>query len=1063
MMRDSFRSPKLSRPNLFSVLPRERIFCHLDQQWLHPVVWVSGPPGAGKTILVASYLETRNLPGIWYQVDDADVDPATFFYFLGVAGAQAAPQNRIQLPVLTPECMADIGGFSRRFFRELYSRLPRPYTLVFDNFRVSATSILSSVIIPIACEEIPEGVNVILVCRNDPPAELSRLVASRMVAQFDYRELRLTLEETRELAKFESETDEEVVQSLQTVSDGWAAGVVLMLVHRRRDAVSAPAGMLSSREAIFNYFASELFNRADPEMRDLLFRTAALPRVTVSMAQILTCNAEVGELLEFLYRNNLFTNRRDDGEVTYQYHALFREFLLAGASKFFSIKEAHDIKRRAAELLGAGGQIEEAVELYLAISDWDKAVQMILAQARDLLGNGRHQVLRNWILALPQPEVERSPWILYWLGTCDLAVRPVQARKIFRDAFVLMRAQHDTIGKILVVSGIVESYYLEWNDLNPIDEWIVELECLFEQEPYFPSFDVEICALRGMLIAAVSRQPQHRMLAACAQRLMTVLNEDSDINRIVTTGTILLHYFLLNYDIENSTRVTAQIRPLLMHPNLISVNRALWLLRYARYCAFLGDQETVTESYRNALTIIQNEDLHFLEPVACAQQLIFGMRLFDSAEAQIIIDRLERNAYPVRRIDAASLLYGRAWIAVQQSQLGTALQHAQMALDVATESGAVTVRALCLRLMAGVLSEQGEIESARLCLQQARSGAPAGAARYLDYREQLLDASCALEQEDTPVAKELLKSALAVAKQERYGNLIWWPRMAARLFRFALQQGIEVAYVQQTIKKCGLVCELGGIENWPSPIKIYALGRFEVVIEDVRLQSTGKAQRKPLDLLKCLIALGGRQVSPSSIIRFLWPDSNGDAAQTTFDSAVLRLRRLLGRPDALLLSDGRLTLNPKIVWVDVWAFERLLSKLEATNLPLNDSTVVEEISGNAFRLYQGHFLGQEEEMPWMLAMRERLRSKLLRQLVAVGRYWEASEQWDKASGLYQRGLELDHLAEELYQRLMCVYQQRGQSASALEVYRRCRKMLSVVLGVKPSAQIESIYQSLTEC
>jgi LuxR family maltose regulon positive regulatory protein len=62
--------------------------------------------------------------------------------------------------------------------------------------------------------------------------------------------------------------------------------------------------------------------------------------------------------------------------------------------------------------------------------------------------------------------------------------------------------------------------------------------------------------------------------------------------------------------------------------------------------------------------------------------------------------------------------------------------------------------------------------------------------------------------------------------------------------------------------------------------------------------------------------------------------------------------------------------------------------------------------------------------------------------------------------LYQHGLELDNLAEDLYRRVIVTYQKRGQLAGVLEVYRCCRQMLSVVLGVQPSASIEALCQTL---
>ena len=55
------RSPlaKLTRPKLYDALPRPRLFALLDQAAKRPIVWVCAAPGAGKTTLVASYLEAR--------------------------------------------------------------------------------------------------------------------------------------------------------------------------------------------------------------------------------------------------------------------------------------------------------------------------------------------------------------------------------------------------------------------------------------------------------------------------------------------------------------------------------------------------------------------------------------------------------------------------------------------------------------------------------------------------------------------------------------------------------------------------------------------------------------------------------------------------------------------------------------------------------------------------------------------------------------------------------------------------------------------------------------------
>ncbi|MEW6377117.1 MAG: bacterial transcriptional activator domain-containing protein [Thermodesulfobacteriota bacterium] len=93
----------------------------------------------------------------------------------------------------------------------------------------------------------------------------------------------------------------------------------------------------------------------------------------------------------------------------------------------------------------------------------------------------------------------------------------------------------------------------------------------------------------------------------------------------------------------------------------------------------------------------------------------------------------------------------------------------------------------------------------------------------------------------------------------------------------------------------------------------------------------------------------------------------------------------------------------------------------------------------------------------MVSLHERLRSKFLEGIEKLGRYWQESGQWGKALDCYLKGLEVDDLAEELYQGLIACYLNLGQKAKALSAYNRCKRTLSSTLGIEPSGETKALY------
>ncbi|MFI4924698.1 MAG: AAA family ATPase, partial [Vicinamibacteria bacterium] len=186
---------KFSRPRLYAVVKRERLFKALDEARAHPIVFIAAPPGAGKSTLVASYVESRRAPGLWFQADIGDSDPATFFHYVTAAAASLTGRGARKasaLPRWSPSYASDLAAFTRRFLREFFALFPQGSIFVVDSFHEAAGTPEWRQAFSDALVELPVGDNMLILSRADPPPEMSRLLASQAMVRLGWESLRFT-------------------------------------------------------------------------------------------------------------------------------------------------------------------------------------------------------------------------------------------------------------------------------------------------------------------------------------------------------------------------------------------------------------------------------------------------------------------------------------------------------------------------------------------------------------------------------------------------------------------------------------------------------------------------------------------------------------------------------------------------------------------------------------------------------------------------------------------------------------------------------------------------------
>ncbi|MBI3527467.1 MAG: hypothetical protein HY067_05800 [Betaproteobacteria bacterium] len=1047
---------KLSRPRLYDAVPRERLFRLLDEKRKHPAIWVAGPPGAGKTVLIASYLESRERAGVWYHVDLGDADVSTFFYYL-TESAQSFARKSQPLPLLTAEYLPDLEGFARRYFRDLFARAPENSFFVFDNFQDVPQQGAIPRVLSAAVPEVPEHVNLVCISRTEPPPEFSRHVASEAVAQIGWEDLRLTPDEAHAIAKARGDIDPRVLEKLYEKSDGWAAGLTLT-VERFRGRLAGDAEIDSlAKDATFDYFATQIFDAASVSDKNTLLRTSVFSSFSVDAAVALSGNTHAEVLLDSLCRRHLFTYKRGANEQRYQYHDLFRDFLGRRLQDSISETEIRELLACAGLMMRDKGALEAAFPLLRDAKLWLDAAGVVHSLAPQLLAQGRWQTLRDWIRDLPNDLVQLNPWLLYWAGSARVYEGVPDARGLFERAFEAFRTNADGVGQLVSAAWIIRTYYLEYTNFQPLDRWVEEIGSILAERPAFASAADEIHVLGALMIAFTYRHTGHPLMGSVVTRLTELLQGDGDRNQIVAAATGLMIYHTLAMEPSRARAIVVRIGPLVERPEVTPLNKAWWWMFVGYQYHRAGDRDLTVQALEHSDRIASANGLRQTEFFSHCFRTYYAVAWREFSAAKASVAGLEGTFSQGQPMNMAQFHLARCFIAISTGDASGAAYHAKVAVESATKLGApffyVAWRAQCAPAPAMV----GEIELAEKWLDEAWI---ASEGTFMErYRPSILQCRAFISnlRGDRVRARQQLAESIVMGKEFNA-----WPyaRGCVPMFDWmvaeALQAGIEVPYIREYIRKFEVPPRESDVPDWPWPVKIHTLGEFRIEVDGEPLVFSRKAPKKTLALLKAIVAFGATAVPEQKLIDALWPDESGDAAHETLAVSLHRLRKLLDHADVLQLSEGLISLDPRKCWVDTRAFERMISGRERAL----DAVQVPDMIDPVWRLYRGHFLCEDTDASWAVPMRERLRSQFLHYVSRTGRQYESEGRLEVAVLLYQKGIDSDDLAEELYQGLMRCHMQQDRRAEAMAVYRRLRQTLSVTLGIQPSPQSERLFKSI---
>jgi LuxR family maltose regulon positive regulatory protein len=637
----------------------------------------------------------------------------------------------------------------------------------------------------------------------------------------------------------------------------------------------------------------------------------------------------------------------------------------------------------------------------------------------------------------------------------DLSLALAQAEKSHEDA---VRSQRN-VDASLIAAAATQWIVSDFASLAPLVVWSRRIANDIAVDE-LPDRNARLIHSAGLLAAHLFADASGLSGAqACVDSFRECLlhgNRALDAN-IVVSGAEHVASWMTNTGQQAAfDELSAVIEPYLEDERLGPFVRARWLFWLGTNQMYADQRRDAERTWLRAQQSVGSSSwpwLRFHLLRVTTRPLIEDAR-FEQAEHRL--NELRGLVDFSRPLDVGDYHHLRGWMALINGDARVARQHYELAFDAAKRGALPIAHTAIYRagLVLSLLSEGREDEAEQLVLsvpsiESARSKA------VQDINLALIRACRSRRLGQTDYAKQLAHG-LRLARE--HGLLRFFrmaPKLAALLCADALSLGIESDFVTRAIQDRKLAPPSARCASWPWPVRVRVLGGFllEVAGSDV-----DPSRRKPLDLLRAIVALGPLPCDVDALANELWPDAEGDVARVSLDTTLHRLRKMLGRPDALVLADGRVGLNRTLVWVDAWAFEDVSAAIDhATRTAAGSSAAVSAaLCDELLSLYRGEFLGGSQVVKWAAGAADRWKTQFERAVRQLAAVLVTQKQQDQSERLYQLAIERDAFSEPLYRALMELLMSQARHAEAVIAFRRYREMLSIQLAMAPSASMVAL-------
>lgn len=366
---------KLNIPDLPPVLNRDSLFAQLDRSLGRSLICITGGSGYGKTTLLASYVRTKELPTLWYQLTSEDNESGPFLQYVlaGLQKVAAHAEIATQPTNDRPDAMLD------DLLKALAS-WASPLAIVLDDYHfIDSCDEIKDIILKLIRFSSPH-VTVMISSRVRPSLPLLKLKVQNRLLEISMDQLAFSREEVG--AYFTtvcgmSLMEHELDLLLQKTS-GWA--VLLPLIHEviREKSYEERKQLwrgISPPEEVFEYVGGEVIRSLPNATQEFLLKASLLQELDPEVLLHYIESANTGPIIGTLLKDHLFVYKTPAG--AFQFYPIVRAYLYERLLKQYGKKAVCDLHAQVAQVYEKKNQYFHAFSHYISGRCFALAAQLL--------------------------------------------------------------------------------------------------------------------------------------------------------------------------------------------------------------------------------------------------------------------------------------------------------------------------------------------------------------------------------------------------------------------------------------------------------------------------------------------------------------------------------------------------------------------------------------------------------------------------------------------------------------------------------------------------------------